>query len=60
MKTKEMKIGNSRNIKVTLEEDNAQLNEVVCRRLRSTENEVVGAITQTDTKTLERYSVFHH
>src|SRR5574344_10976 len=57
MKTKEMKIGNSRNIKVTLEEDNAQLNEVVVVGYgQQKKASVVGAITQTDAKTLERYS----
>lgn len=57
MKTKEMKVGNVRNLKIVLDDDNAELDEVVVVGYgQQKKASVVGAITQTDAKTLQRYS----
>ena len=54
MATKEIKVGKQRNIKVTLNDD-TQLEEVVVVGFgQQKKASVVGAITQTDAKTLER------
>lgn len=56
MKTKEIKVGNVRNLKVVLDDDNAELSEVVVVGYgQQKKASVVGAITQTDAKTLQRY-----
>ena len=55
MKTQEVLIGDKTNIKVVLEDDNKQLNEVVVVGFGQQKKEsVVGAITQTTGKVLER------
>lgn len=57
MKTKEVKVGNVRNITIVLDDDNAELGEVVVVGYgQQKKASVVGAITQTDAKTLQRYS----
>ena len=54
MTTKEIKVGSQRNFKVTLQDD-TQLEEVVVVGFgQQKKASVVGAITQTDAKTLER------
>ena len=54
MKTKEVKIGTKRELKLTLEDDNAIGEVVVVGYGQQKKASVVGAITQTTGKTLER------
>ena len=55
MKSKELKVGGVRNFKVRLDEDNAQLNEVVVVGYgQQKKASVVGAITQTTGDVLKR------
>jgi TonB-dependent SusC/RagA subfamily outer membrane receptor len=55
MKTKEIKVGNVRNFKVVLEDDNAELSEVVVVGYgQQKKASVVGAITQTSGEVLKR------
>ena len=54
MKTKEVKIGTKREFKLTLEDDNAIGEVVVVGYGQQKKASVVGAITQTTGKTLER------
>ena len=54
MKTKEVKIGKKRELKLTLEDDNAIGEVVVVGYGQQTKASVVGAITQTTGKVLER------
>ena len=57
MVPQEVKMGNKKVIKVTLKEDAAQLNEIVVVGYgQQKKASVVGSITQTDAKTLERHS----
>jgi TonB-linked SusC/RagA family outer membrane protein len=55
MKTKEIKVGNVRNFKVVLDDDNAELSEVVVVGYgQQKKASVVGAITQTSGEVLKR------
>jgi TonB-linked SusC/RagA family outer membrane protein len=55
MKPKEVKVGKQRTLKVTLEEDRQVINEVVVVGYgQQKKASVVGAIAQTDAKTLQR------
>lgn len=57
MLSKEVKVASSKTIKVILKEDAAQLNEIVVVGYgQQKKASVVGSITQTDAKTLERHS----
>ena len=57
MITQKVKVGSKRNFKIVLKEDAAQLSEVVVVGYgQQKKASVVGSITQTDAKTLERHS----
>ena len=57
MKTQELKVGSRRTINVTLEDDNAELGEVVVVGYgQQKKASVVGSIAQTDAKTLNRHA----
>ncbi len=56
MNTKEIKVGNRKNIKVVLTEDAAQLEQVVVVGYgQQKKASIVGAITQTDEKVLQKH-----
>lgn len=57
MKTREIKVGNVHNFRIVLDDNNAELDEVVVVGYgQQKKASVVGAITQTDAKTLQRYA----
>lgn len=57
MITQELRVGTRRSFKVTLREDRQQLEEVIVVGYgQQKKASVVGSITQTDSKTLERYA----
>ena len=57
MVTQKVKVGSKKNFKIVLKEDAAQLSEVVVVGYgQQKKASVVGSITQTDAKTLERHS----